>query len=38
MFDLPDRVRLPQIAPALLAGAIGVAAVAGSIAVSASPG
>ncbi len=34
MVDLPDRVRLPQIAPTLLAGAIGVAAVAGSIAVS----
>ncbi len=38
MFDLPDRVPLPQIVPALFAGAIGVAAVAGSIAVSASPG
>ncbi len=38
MVDLPDRVRLPQIAPTLLAGAIGVAAVAGSIAVSGSPG
>jgi len=38
MFDLPDRVRLPQIAPAVLAAAIGAAAIAGSIAVSASPG
>ena len=38
MFDLPERVRLPQLAPMILAGAIGVAAVAGSIAVSGSPG
>lgn len=38
MFDLPERVRLPRLAPAILAGAIGVAAVAGSIAVSGSPG
>ncbi len=38
MFDLPDRVRVPAMAAAMLAAAIGVAAVAGSIAVSASPG
>ena len=38
MFDLPDRVRVPTIAPTLLAGTIGVAAVAGSIVVSGSPG
>jgi len=38
LFNLPDRVRLPAIAPAVLAGAIGVAAVAGSIVVSGSPG
>jgi membrane associated rhomboid family serine protease len=34
LFEVPDRLRLPQIAPALLAGALGVAAVAGSIAVA----
>ena len=38
MFDLPDRVPMPQILPALFAGVIGVAAVVGSILVSASPG
>ena len=38
LFDLPERVRLPAIVPALLAGAIGVAAVVGSIVVSGSPG
>lgn len=36
MFDLRDRVRLPQAVPMLLAGAIGVLAVVGSIVVSAS--
>ena len=36
MFDLADRVKLPDLVPALLAAAIGVAAVAGSIAVSVS--
>jgi membrane associated rhomboid family serine protease len=34
MFELPDRVKMPTLAPTLLAGAIGVAAVVGSIAVS----
>jgi membrane associated rhomboid family serine protease len=38
LFDLPERVRMPAIAPTLLAGAIGAAAVAGSIVVSGSPG
>jgi membrane associated rhomboid family serine protease len=38
MFDLPERIRVPAIAPTLLAGAIGAAAVAGSIVVSGSPG
>src|SRR3954471_2308231 len=33
LFELPDRVRLPQLAPALLAGALGAAAIAGSVAV-----
>lgn len=36
MFDLRERVKVPDLVPTLLAGAIGVAAVAGSIAVSAS--
>ena len=36
MFDVADRVRLPQVVPTLLAGAIGVVAIAGSIAVSSS--
>ncbi|MGI8846251.1 MAG: rhomboid family intramembrane serine protease [Thermoleophilaceae bacterium] len=36
MFDLRDRVRLPQMASMLLAAAIGVLAVVGSIVVSAS--
>ena len=36
MFELPDRVRMPAIAPTVLAGAIGVAAIAGSVAVSSS--
>lgn len=34
MFELPDRVRMPPLAPTLLAGALGVLAVAGSIAVA----
>lgn len=38
MFELPDRVRMPRLAPTLLAGAVGVLAVVGSIAVSSSPG
>jgi membrane associated rhomboid family serine protease len=33
LFELPDRVRLPQIAATLLAGAVGAAAIAGSVAV-----
>jgi membrane associated rhomboid family serine protease len=33
LFELPDRVRLPQLAPALIAGALGAAAIAGSVAV-----
>ena len=37
MFELPDRARVPDLLPTLLAGALGVAAVAGAIAVSASP-
>ncbi len=36
MFELPDRVRMPEIAPTLLAGAIGVVSVIGAIAVSSS--
>jgi hypothetical protein len=36
MFDLRDRVRLPELAPMLLASAIGAAAVVGSIVVSSS--
>ena len=36
MFDLPDRVRLPSFVPQLIAIAIGVASVLGSIAVSGS--
>ena len=35
MIELPDRVRMPRIAPTLLAGAVGVVAVIGAIAVSA---
>jgi membrane associated rhomboid family serine protease len=38
LFNLGDRVRLPAVVPTLLVAALGVAAVAGSIAVSASPG
>ena len=38
LVDLPDRVRVPNVLPTLLAGAIGVVAVAGSIAVSSSAG
>jgi membrane associated rhomboid family serine protease len=33
LFEIPQRVRLPQIGATLLAGALGVAAIAGSIAV-----
>jgi membrane associated rhomboid family serine protease len=33
LFEVPERVRLPQLAATLLAGALGVAAVAGSVAV-----
>jgi membrane associated rhomboid family serine protease len=33
LFEMPERVRLPQIAPALLAAALGVAAAVGSVAV-----
>ncbi len=36
MFDLRDRVRLPELVPLLLAAAIGIVAVAGSIVISAS--
>ena len=35
MFELPDRVRMPTIAPTLLAGALGLVAVIGSIVVAA---
>ena len=35
LFELPDRLRLPALAPALLAAVLGVLAVGGSIAVSA---
>ena len=34
MFDLRDRIRMPQLVPVLLAAGVGVAAVVGSIAVS----
>ena len=34
LFDVPERMRLPQVAPALLAGALGAAAVVGSIAIA----
>ena len=37
LFDLRDRLRVPAVVPTLLAGAIGVIAVIGSIAVSSSP-
>ena len=37
LFDLRDRLRVPSVVPTLLAGAIGVVAVIGSIAVSSSP-
>ncbi len=36
MFDLRDRMRIPELVPTLLAAGIGVAAVAGAIAVSGS--
>ena len=36
MFELPDRVRMPAIAPTLLAGALGAISVIGAIAVSSS--
>jgi membrane associated rhomboid family serine protease len=35
MFDLRDRIRMPQLVPVLLAAGVGVASVIGSIAVSA---
>jgi membrane associated rhomboid family serine protease len=38
LYDLPDRVRLPALAPAALCVAVAVAAVAGAIAVSQSAG
>ena len=38
LFDLRDRVRLPAAVPTLLVAALGGAAVAGSIAVSSTPG
>jgi membrane associated rhomboid family serine protease len=38
LFDLGDRVRLPQVVPALITAGLGAAAVAGSIAVSSTPG
>ena len=38
MFELPDRVRMPQLGSTLLAGALGVASIVGSIVVSASAG
>jgi membrane associated rhomboid family serine protease len=38
LFDLRDRVRLPELVPSLLVAALGAAAIAGSIAVSANPG
>jgi membrane associated rhomboid family serine protease len=38
LFNLGDRVRLPAIVPTLLVAALGAAAVAGSIAVSSTPG
>jgi membrane associated rhomboid family serine protease len=34
MFELPDRVRMPRLAPAAIAGAVGIAAILGSIVVS----
>jgi membrane associated rhomboid family serine protease len=37
MFELPDRVKMPTLAPTILAGAVGLAAIIGSIAVSSSP-
>ena len=36
VFELPDRVRMPAIAPTLLAGALGAASIIGAIAVSSS--
>ena len=36
MFDLRDRVRLPELVPMVLASAIGVVAVVGSVVVSGS--
>ena len=38
MFDLRERVRVPEVAGLLLAGAIGVASVVGAIVVSGSAG
>jgi membrane associated rhomboid family serine protease len=34
LFDVPDRLRLPQVVPQLVAGALGVGAVVGSIVVA----
>jgi membrane associated rhomboid family serine protease len=38
LFNLGDRVRVPPVVPTLLVAALGVAAVAGAIAVSSTPG
>ena|SRR5215211_3012823 len=38
LFDLGDRVRLPEVVPSLLVAALGIATVVASIAVSAGPG
>ena len=38
MFELPDRVRMPQLGSTLLAAALGAASIVGSIVVSASAG
>jgi membrane associated rhomboid family serine protease len=38
LFEVPDRLRLPDLVPALLVGVLAAGAVLGSIAVSASPG
>jgi membrane associated rhomboid family serine protease len=38
LFDVRERMRLPALVPTLLVAALGVAAVAGSIAVSSTPG
>jgi membrane associated rhomboid family serine protease len=38
LFDLSDRVRLPQVVPALITAGLGAGAVVGAIAVSSTPG